>query len=317
MAPIPTRSVTSVIAAYNAERYVAQAVQSIRNQGEISAGIILCDDASTDGTPSVLARISMDDLHVLRNDVNLGPGPSRDRAIAMVRSQWIALVDADDSCAPYRFEKLLSAAMRTGADVIFDDTLLCHDTERELVPWQRLHGSRAFGTRGAAPQIVRVEDYLRAERLLVHPIIRTAFIRKSMVRHSTRRFGEDAEYYLRLAAAGARFCYVPEPLYYYRISPGSLTAQALDPTLMRRCLEECAEWDDWWPSAKMAFETKIASLRTNEALYTFARAIRSANFGDAARVIASEPRLLAILPRRLIRQFHYQAHRMIHGGRRR
>jgi hypothetical protein len=162
-----------------------------------------------------------------------------------------------------------------------------------------------------------VEDYITSERLLIHPLIRGEFVLAHGIRHSARRFAEDAEFYLRLARAGARFCYVPDPLYYYRVSPGSLTAQANDPTMMRRCLEECAQWDGWWPSALAAFDSKIASLRVNEALYLLAHAIRNGELSQAARLIANEPRLLVTIPRRLVRQVQYQTHRLAHGGRRR
>ncbi len=144
-------------------------------------------------------------------------------------------------------------------------------------------------------------------------------MRKSMihthgVRHSSRRFAEDAEFYLRLALAGAKFCYVPEPLYYYRITPGSLTAQAKDPSLMRQCLEACAQWKGWSPSVQSAFQTKIDSLHVNEAMYDLAGAVRGRRFGRAARLLAAEPRLLARLPRSLFRQLVYQVHRFTHGG---
>lgn len=148
-------------------------------------------------------------------------------------------------------------------------------------------------------------------------MIRTDLIRRHGIQHSSRRFAEDAEFYLRLALAGAKFCYVPEPLYYYRITPGSLTAQAKDPTLMRKCLEECALWEGWWPSAQEAFQKKFSTLKTNEALYHLADAIRRRRFSTASGLLLSHPQLFTQLPRRLARQLHYQIHRLFHGGSRR
>jgi succinoglycan biosynthesis protein ExoO len=306
-----------VVAAHNAERTIGATISSLLHQSLSDIEVLVCNDASTDSTESVIKSFHDPRIKYLVNGTNCGPGVSRDLGIQESIAPWVAIVDADDVCHPLRLERMLSAGEASGADFIFDDILLCHDTDGSLVPWTFVHGPNAFGQSFGTARVIRVEDYVCGDRLVAQPLIRTSFIRRHAICHSQRRFAEDAEFYLRIALAGARFCYVPEPLYYYRITPGSLTAQARDPTLMRQCLEECAQWDGWWPSARAALETKVASLRTNEALYTFARAIRSANFGDAARMIASEPRLLAILPRRLIRQFHYQAHRMIHGGRRR
>ena len=307
-------NVSAVMAVRNGESTILQALASVLCQTMPVEDAIVCDDASTDATLATLANLNNPHIRVIRNVSNIGPGQSRDKALRNSSSQWIALIDADDVWHPERLKHLLAAAETTGADVIFDDTLLCHDASGQLVPWRRIHGTHAFGGTGASPRIVRIENYITSERLLAHPLIRTDFIRRHGIQHTSRRFAEDAEFYLRLALTGAKFCYVPEPLYHYRISPGSLTTQAKDPTLMRKCLEECARWDGWWPSAQEAFQRKIASLRVNEALYHLTDSIRSGHFATAASVLLSHPRLLALLPRRLMRQLHYQAHRVIHGG---
>jgi succinoglycan biosynthesis protein ExoO len=210
--------------------------------------------------------------------------------------------------------RLLAAANHTNADVVFDNTMLCHDTPNGLSPWKALHGERAFGGTGTTARRIRIEDYISAERLLIHPIIRTDFIRKHGIRHSARRFAEDAEFYLRLAHAGAKFCYVPQPMYFYRITPGSLTAQAKDPSLMRKCLEECAGWPNWSPTAREAFRFKIATLRRNEILYEVRRLARTGGVFQAIRLLTSEPKALAALPGRLIRQLNYHLHRRLRGG---
>lgn len=316
--PLPTPFlITTVIAAHNADRYIQSTLCSVKRQTTAKAKIVICNDASSDQTVEKINALEDPDIKLLSNTKNLGPGPSRDRAIEQVDSQWIALLDADDAWHSERMSRLLEAANSTGADVVFDDTMLCHDVNGQLAPWRRVHGTRAFGGKGTSPRVVRIEDYIKSERLLAHPLIRTDFIRHHGIQHSSRRFAEDAEYYLRLALAGAKFCYVPEPLYFYRITPGSLTAQAKDPTLMRKCLEECALWEGWWPSALDAFQDKIAVLRTNEALYHVADAARRRRFAKASSLLLSDPQVLRHLPRRLIRQLHYQAHRLIHGGSRR
>lgn len=302
------------MAVHNAISTIGEAVQSGLSQSVDQIELLVCDDASNDGTGLALRTWSDPRLLLLKNDFNLGPGPSRDKAIQSASAPWIALLDADDAWHPDRLSRLLAAAESTGADVVFDDSLLCHDVGGRLVKWKRIHGTRAFGGEGTSARCVRIEDYIVADRLLIHPLIRTDFIRQHGIRHSSRRFAEDAEFYLRLSLAGAKFCYVPEPLYYYRITPGSLTAQAKDPTLMRTCLEEYAQWEGWWPSAREAFQIKSASLQANEALYQLAAAIRAGSFGKAAAVLISEPRLLAQLPHRLARQIHYQVHRLAHGA---
>lgn len=303
--------------AWNAEATIEIAIGSVLDQYSVGVHVLVCDDASQDGTRSVVQGVGSERVVLLSNADNLGPGRSRDRAIERATTPWVAFIDADDAWHPQRLWRLLEAGRSTGADVVFDDSMLCHHVGGQLVPWKPIHGQQAFGGRGNSPRPVRVEDYVTSERLLVHPLIRTEFIRRYRIRHSSRRFAEDAEFYLRLAQAGAKFCYVPEPLYHYRVTPGSLTAQARDPTLMRQCLQECALWDGWLPSVQDAFNQKIVSLRINEALYDFADAVRRGHLSSAAKLLLSHPGMLAQLPRRLTRQIDYQAHRILHGGSKR
>lgn len=313
---LPSSVVSIVVPACNAEATIRYSIQSALNQESAQIKLVVCDDGSTDKTKDILAGISDPRLKLIFNDSNLGPGPSRDRAIAESDGDWIAFLDADDAWMPNRLRTLLEAANATGADVAFDDLMMCHETADGPKSWRRLHGERAFGC-GGGPSQPFIHDYIRSERLLVKLLIRTEFVRKHGIRHSARRFAEDAEFVLQLGHAGARFCYVPEPMYLYRITPGSLTAQTRDPTLMRRCLEECAQWKDWSNEVLDAFEQKITALKRNEALYALADAMRSRQFISAFHILASFPGLLRELPPRLLRQIDYQWHRYRHGGHRR
>jgi len=301
-----------VIPAYNAGRTINEALSSVLSAAEVE--VIVCDDASTDDTSSIIMGVEDLRISLLVNEVNCGPGPSRDNAIRQASAPWVAFLDADDTWHPDRLSCLISAAEKMNADVVFDDVLLCHDTAGGLVPWKPLHGRAAFGGKGDVPRIISIENYVSSRRLLIQPVIRSDFIRKHGVSHGARRFAEDAEFYLRLASAGARFCYVPSPLYNYRITRGSLTAQAKDPSLMRKCLEECSKWNGWSVAVQGAFHTKIASLRENEALHDLARDMRKGRFVQVFRSLARQPRLLTMLPRKILQQLHYQAHRAFHGG---
>lgn len=309
-------TVSAIIPSYNAARYIDFALHSCLNQSLSPAELIIIDDASSDDTHSIVQKVSDPRLKLLRNDINMGPGISRDRAIGISKSEWISLLDADDAWAPERLSRLCDAALATDADVVFDDIQLCHDTERGLVPWRPVHGPKAFGGTDCQhrPRLVAIEDYICSPRLVIQPLIRTSFIRQHNICHSARRFAEDAEFILRLAHAGARFCYVPEPMYQYRITPGSLTAQAKDPTLMRQVIAACAQWPGWSAGAQEAFKEKISALTRNEQLYALRAAIKKRQLLAALRLLAASPRLLLAVGQRLPGQLAYQWHRARHGG---
>ncbi|WP_018868617.1 MULTISPECIES: glycosyltransferase family 2 protein [unclassified Thioalkalivibrio] len=304
--------VSVVMPAYNAQSTVVQAVHSVLEQTMESIELIICDDCSTDGTWDVLSSVRDPRVRLIHNEQNIGPGRSRDRAIAVSKGSWIAVIDADDAWHPDRLSQLMWRAEAWGGHaLVFDDLLICHDAEGGMVPWRALHGWRAFGSRGKVSREIALEEYIRSDRLLIKPIIPARFLRESGVRHSSRIFGEDAEFVLRLAAAGAQLRYWPEPLYYYRITPGSITAQLSDDAAMRRCLEACREMTNWPEPVIGAFDRKIEALRVNEALYAFSRDIRQGRWRRALSLIRQQPALLHVLPKRLVRRLHYHLHRLV------
>ena len=305
--------VSVVMPAYNAADTLQESVRSVLSQSMGELELIVCDDASTDATPELLAKINDPRLKCIRNLGNLGAGRSRDRAIEQALAPWVAVIDADDVWLPERLGQLLEAAKGAPDRLIFDDIMICHSSTDGLVPWRVVHGLGAFGGHGLEARDLAIEDYLASPRLLIKPLIPRAAICQSGLRHSSRSFGEDAEYFLRLALAGVGFRYLPEPLYLYRVQPGSATAGA-GVEQMRECIESCAELEGWSSGVQRAFQHKIESLRHNETLYAVAEHIRRGQFLLAAGQVVSDPAVLGILPRRLVRHLAYQFHRLRYGG---
>ena len=311
---MPTPRVSVVMPAFNVASTIAQAIRSVLAQSMNELELIVCDDASSDETVSTVQGFVDPRVSLLVNSQNLGPGPSRDRAISAARAPLVALLDADDAWLPDRLQTLLAALGKDPDVMVFDDAMICHDSGGTMVPWRPVHGRFAFGADGSNAQEVLLEDYIRAERLLIHPVMPVRVIREHGLRHTDRRFAEDAEFYIRLGLAGVTMRYVPKPLYLYRVAPGSLTAVGRDRTLMRRCLEDCARLDDVPDTIRRALADKIVALRTNEALYKLADQFRRGNLVGILRILANEPRALLVLPRRLARHLSYQAHRIKHGA---
>lgn len=316
-APAGARPLVGVVmAAYNAERTIVEAVQSVLGQSWRELRLVVCDDGSTDATPELLARIADDRLSVVRNATNLGQGAARDRAIQASAAPWLAVIDADDRWNFDRLDKLMAAV--DGPDsMVFDDLLLCHDTPYGMKPWKRLRGASAFGDRSSQPHAVPLEALVIAPRLLIKPLFPARLVREHGVVHGDRRFGEDIEFFLRLAALGARLRYVPEPLYEYRISPGSVTANEVDERAMADALRACAALPGLPSRAKAAFDAKLRALSDNEKLYRLARAVRSGRMLQAMRLLIGNPRMAALLPGRLLRRLGYESHRIANAGTRR
>ena len=87
-------TVTCVIPAYNAARYLERALTSVLDQSRPPDEIIVVDDGSTDGTAGVLATFGAR-LRVLRQE-NAGPAAARNRGIEVAAGDLVCFQDADD-----------------------------------------------------------------------------------------------------------------------------------------------------------------------------------------------------------------------------
>jgi glycosyltransferase involved in cell wall biosynthesis len=99
-----TPKVSVVMAAYNAEKYLKEAVDSILNQTFEDFEFIIVNAGSTDGTQTILD--SYQDLRmVIINDHYIGRSEARNKAIKLSKGGYIAIMDADDIALPERLER--------------------------------------------------------------------------------------------------------------------------------------------------------------------------------------------------------------------
>ena len=91
-------SVSVVSPAYQAARFIGAAIESVMDQSYEDWEYIIVDDCSTDGTPEIIDRYVKTDprLTLLRNERNIGPSNTRNRAILATKGRYLAFLDSDD-----------------------------------------------------------------------------------------------------------------------------------------------------------------------------------------------------------------------------
>jgi len=95
----------------NRARLLAEAVASVLAQQFPDFELIIVDDASSDDTPEVAARLARGDPRVrcLRQPVAGGASAARNRAIAEARGRFVTGIDDDDLMLPGRLGALIAA----------------------------------------------------------------------------------------------------------------------------------------------------------------------------------------------------------------
>jgi glycosyltransferase involved in cell wall biosynthesis len=97
--------VTVVIPVYNRAQHVAAAIKSILAQSFTDFELLLIDDGSTDESVAVLKSYQDPRIRVVCNERNLGIPHTRNRALALARGEYVAMLDSDDTAVAHRLAR--------------------------------------------------------------------------------------------------------------------------------------------------------------------------------------------------------------------
>ena len=115
--------VSILIPCFNAERWIAQAIESAVAQTWPEKEIIVVDDGSTDGSPDVIRRYK--DRVRWEIGPNRGGNPTRNRLLELARGEWLQYLDADDYLLPGKIAAQMDfLAIRPQSDVVYSPMLL-------------------------------------------------------------------------------------------------------------------------------------------------------------------------------------------------
>jgi glycosyltransferase involved in cell wall biosynthesis len=231
----PLPSVSVIMAVYNAEQYLAEAIKSVLHQTHTDFEFIIVDDGSTDRTPEIIDWYAARDERIrVISQANMDQPASLNRALAAASNDWVAVMDADDKCMPHRLETQLRALQREPSVRVLGSYA------RRLDEQGRSWG--IWGIRTVKPKsLTEYHKLIKRNELmsLVHPSV-------MMHRSTILAFGgydtsfgpaADTELWSRVSEK----CVVmslPEPLIYYRVHSGSMTMRRFfEQRLMLRWLQ--------------------------------------------------------------------------------
>ena len=93
--------ISVIVPIYNAEKYLAQCIESLIHQTHRNLQILLINDGSTDSSLSIAQEFAQRDSRIeIHTQPNQGQGAARNNAMKYATGEWIAFVDADDYIAP-------------------------------------------------------------------------------------------------------------------------------------------------------------------------------------------------------------------------
>ena len=87
--------VSVIMPAYNAEKFIAEAIESVINQTFEYWELLIIDDGSSDTTAQIIKSFADDRIILLWQD-NAGVSSARNRGLELARGKYITFLDADD-----------------------------------------------------------------------------------------------------------------------------------------------------------------------------------------------------------------------------
>lgn len=111
--------VSVIVPVHNAEKYLAETMESILNQSYKDLELLIVDDASSDGSMKVAASFSDDRIRLLTNTGRHSAADARNLGIREATGRYIAYLDADDIWDKKKIEKTLSFMWRENAAFVY------------------------------------------------------------------------------------------------------------------------------------------------------------------------------------------------------
>ena len=205
--------ISVIIPVYNCEKYLMDAVNSIRQQPVKDMEIILVDDGSTDSSGEICFRLAEEDTNVkVFSQTNKGASAARNTGLEHAVGEYVMFLDADDIYMIDAVDQEIVNECRKGYDVIMCSSLTANvDRDRYGVDMRMSEGVFPGG------QAYPISGHFAS-----------CLYRREMLENSHVRFdegihlNEDEAFKMKAMYAAARIRTKAKCLYVYCITPGSV-----------------------------------------------------------------------------------------------
>jgi len=209
-------AISVVLPAFNCEKYIGQAIQSVLQQTFTDFEFIIINDGSNDNTEEVIKSFSDSRIIYEKNDSNKGLVYTLNKGVDKAVGKYIARMDGDDICMPERFRKQIDYLEQNGkVDVLATIVTLIDENDQVKGIWpadlKNIHEKE-------------IRRQLPKDNCIAHPtVIGKVSVFKKYKYNQTQSQSEDYDLWLRLLNDNVIIHKLGEPLLLHRILPGSFT----------------------------------------------------------------------------------------------
>lgn len=199
--------VSIIMPCYNAERFLADAIQSVLSQSYQNWELIIVDDGSTDGSRDTMLSFTDERIRVLSQE-NAGVSSARNLALSNMRGDFFCFLDADDRL-PVNSVKARLSRFESDSRLSFVDGLVVFFDEA----WNKT--GRTWSPTFTGPPLKELA--LLNGKCFAGP---TWMIRRDHARTYQMKagltHGEDMLFYMELARRAGSYAFIKEEVLHYR-----------------------------------------------------------------------------------------------------
>lgn len=228
--------------AFNAERTIAQSIQSVLDQTLTEWHLWIVDDGSTDRTAQTVEPFLSDPRISLLRQSNKRMGAARNAALRAGTAPLVCFLDSDDLWLPHKLESQNAAIEASGATVTFSDGEIFIEGEPSSVSAKRFETLRGYYT---GQEMLKMA-LLRNQIPILSASVRRAAIEEANGFEETFFSTEDYDLWIRLAEKGADFYGIDAYLVRYRRHLSSVTTEVSAKVM----LSDVAVWERHFETAR-------------------------------------------------------------------
>lgn len=216
--------VSVILTAFNEEKYIRKAIESILAQTLNDFELIIVNDGSTDDTLNIISSFD-DDRIILIDQINSGPGASRNRALKRANGEYVMYLDGDDWYREDALEIAYEQAKDKDSDFTFYQMINYDDKTGRIYEndWFDL----IIFDESFEDTVFRASDYegsiFDMSVGVCQKIYNTSFLRRIDAKFPEGIFFEDMPFFYYVLLKADRISIIKEHLYYRRKHDESIT----------------------------------------------------------------------------------------------
>ena len=133
-----TPKVTVLMSVFNGSQYLEEVIDSVLSQTFDDFEFLIIDDFSLDSSIEIIKSYDNTRIRLIENECNIGQTASLNKGLKLAKGEYIARIDQDDICMPYRLKNQVQFLNTTPNVAVLGSYFIHIDSDGNLLRYNKL-----------------------------------------------------------------------------------------------------------------------------------------------------------------------------------